>query len=64
MVELYFENNIKLIIIRENINQLKMMLSFDHTFINKYIDYNTIKEYKLINNNSEYIDLICDLINE
>jgi hypothetical protein len=64
MVELYFENDIKLIIIRENNNQIKMLLTFNGSCIEKYIDYDIIKQFKIINNNSEYIDLIHDLTNE
>ena len=60
-VELYFENNIKLIIIKEYDNKIKMLLSFNGSNIKKYIDYNIIKKYKTINDNSEYIDLIYDL---
>ena len=64
MVELYFENNIKLIFIREDKNKIKMLLSFNGFKTEKYIDINIIKKYKIINNNSEYIDLIFDLTNE
>lgn len=62
LVELYFENNIKLIMIKEYENKIKMTLSFNNSTIEKYIDYDVIKQYKTINNNSEYIDLIFDLI--
>lgn len=60
-VELYFENDIKLIICRENDNQIKMLLSFNGSNIEKYIDCDIIKQYKPFNNNSEYIDLVYDL---
>lgn len=63
MVELYFENNIKLIVINENNNKLKMILSFNGSSIEKYIEPDVIKNYKLINVGSEYIDLLYDLIN-
>lgn len=63
-VELFFENNIKLIINKENDNQIKMILSFNDLNIEKYIDTDIIKQYKIINNNSEYIDLIYNLTNE
>jgi len=64
IVELYFENDIKLIIIRENDNQIKMLIIFNGSCIEKYIDYDIIKQFKTINNNSEYIDLIYDLTNK
>lgn len=60
-VELYFENNIKLIIIKEYDDKIKMLLSFNNYKIKKYIDCDIIKKYKTINDNSEYIDLIYDL---
>lgn len=60
-VELYFENNIKLIIIKEYDNKIQMLLSFNGSNIKKYIDCDIIKKYKTINDNSEYIDLIYDL---
>ena len=63
MVELYFENNIKLIVVKENNNLFKMTLSFNGSSIENYIKPNIIKKYKLINLNSEYIDLLYDLIN-
>lgn len=64
MVELYFENNIKLIVNKENDNKIKMLLTFNDSCIEKYIDYDIIKQFKIINNNSEYIDLIHNLTNE
>lgn len=63
MVELYFENNIKLIVINENNNKLKMILSFNGSSIEKYIKPYVIKNYKLINSSSEFIDLLHDLMN-
>lgn len=62
IVELYFENDIKLIIRKENDNRCKMILSFGGTNIKKYIDPNIIKKYKMINDGSEYIDLIYNLM--
>lgn len=62
MVELYFENNIKIVFIREEKNKIKMILNYDKSRIEKYIDIDIIKQYKLINNNSEFIDLIYKLI--
>lgn len=63
IIELYFENDIKLIFIKENNNKIKMLISFSDLKIEKYMDLNITKKHKLINNNSEYIDLIYDLIN-
>lgn len=78
-VELYFENNIKLSFelengnkdemyndkneIYNNENKIKMILSFNGTKVEKYLKNNIIKNFKSINNNSEYIDLITQLIN-
>jgi hypothetical protein len=65
IVELYFENNIKLFLIQEKnngINKIKIILTLDNFVITKYIDTDIIKELKLINNNSDYIDLIHDLV--
>lgn len=64
MVELYFENNIKLIVIKENNNQLKMMLTLNGSIIENYIEHDIIKNYILINSASEYIDLLYDLMNK
>ena len=64
IVELYFENNIKLIICKETNNRFKMILTFNGTNIEKYIEYDTIKNYKKINTNSEYINLLYDLMNK
>jgi hypothetical protein len=64
MVELYFENNIKLLFIKENKNQIKMILTFDTCKIEKYIDIHIINELKLINNNSEYIDLLYNILSK
>lgn len=64
MVELYFENNIKLIITKESNNQLKMTLTFNGSNIEKYIENDIIKNYKTINDNSEYINLLHDLMNK
>lgn len=63
-VELYFENNIKLIISKESNDQLKMILTFNGSNIEKYIEHDIIKNYKIINTNSEYINLLFDLINK
>lgn len=63
-VELYFENNIKLIIGKDN-GHLKMILFYNNkTIIEKYIEHDIIKKYNKINKNSEYIDLIYDLMND
>lgn len=61
-VELYFENDIKLIYTLEPKNKMKMELTFNNNKIEKYISLDSIKQqYKLINDNSEYIDLVYDL---
>lgn len=61
IVELYFENCIKLIFIKDN-KKIKMIFTFGDKKIEKYIEPNIIKQYKKINNNSEYIDLIYELL--
>lgn len=61
-VELYFENNIKLRIFKEN-NLLQYQLKIQNKdIITGFITNNCLKNFKKINNNSEYIDLIFDLI--
>ena len=62
IVELYFENNIKIIFIHENKNKIKMILYYETYKIEKYIVSDIIKQYKIIDNNSEYIDLIYNLL--
>ncbi len=63
IVELFFENNIKLILTKndEN-NHIKLTLFYDNCKIEKNIDINIFKKYKLINNHSEYIDLIFKIL--
>lgn len=61
IVELYFENNIKLVLTQENNNGIKMILRTNNIIVEKYIDMKIVEQYKIINNNSEYIDLIKNL---
>lgn len=58
-IELFFENNIKLVLIKYNKSKIKMFLYTSENKIDKFININ---KYKKINNNSEYIDLISNLI--
>jgi hypothetical protein len=60
-VELYFENNIKLIIFKKN-NIIRYQLTVEKNVITEIIPYDYIKNLKKINNNSEHIDLIFDII--
>lgn len=61
MVELYFENNIKLLFIKNN-NNIKLVLTSNDISIEKNVDHSIIKNIKFINNNSEYIDLISKIL--
>ena len=62
-VELFFENNIKLILTKDiSSDKVKLTLACNNLKIDKYIDIKIIKNIKLINNNSEYIDLIFKII--
>jgi len=65
ILELFFENNIKLILTKNTDNpNIKLTLIYKNNLkIEKYIDVNLISKFKLINNNSEYIDLIYKIIN-
>lgn len=58
IVELYLENKIKLVFFHEDKDKIKMELSYDENKIEKYIDTKLFEEYKLFDNNSEYINLI------
>lgn len=63
IVELFFDNNIKCLLVKNNIdNKVKLTLSSENILIEKYIDVDIIKKIKLIDNNSEYIDLIHKII--
>lgn len=62
MVELYFENNIKLLFIKNQDGNIKFILSINDIKIEKNLDSEIIKNIKSINNNSEYIDLILQII--
>ena len=65
IIELYFENNIKLVFIQEKNekeNKIKIILTVNDLTVKKYIDLKVIEKIKLINNNSEYIDLLFDLL--
>ena len=63
-VELYFENNIKLLLIKDNINSdVKLILTSNNKTIEKYMNRKIIRNIKLINNNSDDIDLILKLFN-
>ncbi len=63
IVELFFENNIKLMLTKNMENEnIKLTLFYNKNKIEKDIDINIFKKYKLINNNSEYIDLIFKII--
>jgi hypothetical protein len=63
IVELYFENNIKVKFIQESNNEIKLILDDNENIkIEKYINKNIIKNLKPINNNSEYLDLIFNII--
>ena len=61
IVELFFENNIKLVLSKNN-NNIKIVLTKNNYKIEKYIDINLIKNFTPINSNSEYIDLIFKII--
>lgn len=61
-VVLYFENNICVLIIKESKDKIKFVLKSDKIKINKYIDNNIINNLKPINNNSEFIDMIIDIV--
>lgn len=64
VLELFFEDNIKLILTKiNNCENIKLTLIYSNNKIEKNIDSNLIKKFKLINNNSEYIDMIFKIIN-
>lgn len=62
IVELYFENNIKLLFIKNKDGNIKFVLTSNNITIEKNINLQIIKNIKLINNNSEHIDLLLNLI--
>lgn len=62
IVELYFENNIKLLFIANNAGNIKFILSSNDIKIEKNINSSIIKNVKLINNNSEHLDLLLKII--
>jgi hypothetical protein len=63
IVELFFENSIKLILTKNKDSEnIKLTLFYDNNKIDKYIRVDMIKKFKPINNNSEYIDLICNIL--
>jgi hypothetical protein len=61
-VELYFENNIKLLFIKNKDGNIKFILSSNDINIEKNMNLQTIKNIKSINDNSEHIDLLSNLI--
>jgi hypothetical protein len=63
IVELFFENSIKLILKKNKDSEnIKLTLIYDNNKIDKFIGVDMIKKFKPINNNSEYIDLICNIL--
>ncbi len=65
MIELYFENNIKLILISEsvhNVNSVKLILTFNDIRIEKYICNKILKKIKPTNDGKNYVDLILKII--
>jgi hypothetical protein len=62
IVEFYFENNIKLMFVKNKDGNIKFVLTSNDIKIEKNMDIQIIKNIKLINNNSEYIDLLLNLI--
>jgi hypothetical protein len=62
LVELFFENNIKLVLSKNKDNNIKIVLTKNNYKIEKYIDINLIKNIIPMNSNSEYIDLIFKII--
>ena len=62
MVELYFDNNIKFVFVKNQNGGVKFVLTIDDLKIEKNMDSQIIKNIKSINNNSEYIDLILKII--
>ena len=66
-VELYFENNI--ILSLESVddenkkNKIRMILFFNGKRIEKYANNNILQKFIPINDDSEYIDLIAELVN-
>lgn len=63
IIELYFENNIKMFFTKESNLILIEFYSKDIKF-KKIISKNTIKEIKPINQNSDYIDLIFTMLDD
>jgi|LakMenEpi03Aug12_release.lakeMendotaPanAssembly.Ray.scaffolds.fasta_scaffold553828_1 hypothetical protein len=61
ILELFFEDFIKLVLIKVGV-QTKLTLNHNDLVIEKYINTEIIKNIKLINNDSEYIDLILKII--
>lgn len=61
MVELYFENNIKLFLSKID-DDVKLTLFHNNVKLENYIDVHTIKKIKFINNNSDHLDLIYVLV--
>jgi len=62
IVELYFDNNIKLVFVKNQNGCIKFVLTINDLKIEKNMDSQIIKNIKSINNNSEYIDLILKII--
>lgn len=61
-VELYFENNIKLLFVKNKDGGIKFVLSSNDIMIEKNMDIPIIKNIKSINNNSDHLDLLLNLI--
>ena len=63
MLELYFENNIKLFFVKnKDGDDIKFVLTYNNIIIQKNISQQIIKNIKYINNNSEHIDLLLNVI--